>query len=423
MDSTESFRAQCLRCLRPESTCFCQRLQSLPTKTRVVFLQHPRERRVAIGTARMAHLQLPNSELHSGVSFDSNARVQALADDPRAAILFPSGDAVAPDALPGGRPDTLVVIDGTWSQARKVLKKNPVLSKLPRVALKPEKPGNYRIRKEPAPDFLSTIEAVAEILGALEGDKPRFKAMLQSFDFMVENQLGYAQLRPGARRIRIRRDKNRRSEIPVELVDRWEDIVLLYAEANAYTPCDVGIPAFKPELVQLLGVRPSTGERFEAFIKPQQPLGPNTVAHIEVGEDVLLRGGSAEEAYARWQTFTGENPVVCAWAFFALDLLSGVSGQRPTAVDLRRATARLLKRRPGGLEQAVAALGGEVLPQLGTGRGGRRLGALLAVTETLRVRAQADAAKKAARAALPPTDEDDEENSAAGPSSDEAAEE
>jgi hypothetical protein len=44
----------------------------------VVFLQHPRESRVAIGTARIAQLGLTRSELHEGISFTDNARIQEL---------------------------------------------------------------------------------------------------------------------------------------------------------------------------------------------------------------------------------------------------------------------------------------------------------------------------------------------------------
>src|ERR1051326_45398 len=72
-------RRLCVRCLRPSSTCWCADLVPVATTTRVVFLQHPRESRVAIGTARMAYLALARSELHRGVGFETHTRVRALA--------------------------------------------------------------------------------------------------------------------------------------------------------------------------------------------------------------------------------------------------------------------------------------------------------------------------------------------------------
>ena len=62
-------RALCLRCLRPRRACWCPHLRPVESVTRACILQHVRERKTAIGTARMAHLSLPNSELHLGVSF------------------------------------------------------------------------------------------------------------------------------------------------------------------------------------------------------------------------------------------------------------------------------------------------------------------------------------------------------------------
>jgi DTW domain-containing protein YfiP len=64
-------------------------------------------------------------------------------------------------------PSISSCFDGTWWQARKLLKLNPALAALPRVAFLPRKPSAYVIRREPA-DFASTIEALAEVLRVLE---------------------------------------------------------------------------------------------------------------------------------------------------------------------------------------------------------------------------------------------------------------
>src|SRR5262245_58378018 len=111
----EEASRRCRRCRRPPGHCFCALIPRLATRTRIIFLQHPREARVAIGTARMAHLALPNSELHEGLSF---AGLEALAADDTAAVLFP-GPAPAIAAPP---PRTLLVVDGTWPQARKIVR-------------------------------------------------------------------------------------------------------------------------------------------------------------------------------------------------------------------------------------------------------------------------------------------------------------
>src|SRR5262249_27529561 len=140
-----TFRSLCYRCRRPKSVCWCSALKPMHSATRVVFVQHPRESRVPISTCRMAHLSLPNSEMHVAMGGEQ----LELADD--AAVLFPSDDAVDVAHL-DKPPSTLVVVDGTWSNARKVVNRSPRLRALPRISLNPDRPGNYRIRKEPKPN-------------------------------------------------------------------------------------------------------------------------------------------------------------------------------------------------------------------------------------------------------------------------------
>src|SRR6185295_4828229 len=116
-------RQECTRCLRPARLCYCAHLPTLHARTRVVFLQHPRERHVAIGTARMASLCLPGSELHVGADFaGSPVLARLLADRERpAALLYPGEGATDVGTHPPLGPITLVVVDGTWPQAKKLV--------------------------------------------------------------------------------------------------------------------------------------------------------------------------------------------------------------------------------------------------------------------------------------------------------------
>ena len=228
-------REVCLHCRRPSAVCYCAHLVPLPTRTRVVILQHPREARVPIGTARMAHLMLPNSELLApqpvssdrAVLFGSHPRVQELTLDPAqvavTALLFPGPGAQDPALLPEGTIQNLVVIDGTWAQARKVLKQNPILHRLPRIGLLPTRPGNYRIRREPAADCLATIEALALALGVLERAPDRFAQMLTAFTFMVDRQWPAPPRAPSHRGagsvVPVRRGRTRSSASSLAL--RW----------------------------------------------------------------------------------------------------------------------------------------------------------------------------------------------------------
>ncbi|RKG94976.1 DTW domain-containing protein [Corallococcus sp. CA053C] len=381
-------RSFCVRCLRPESACYCAHVPQLETRTRVVFLQHPRERRVAIGTARMAHLSLPNSELHRGVDFTGHARLEELARNPeRVAVLFPGEDAISVEDARANPPETLIVVDGTWPQAKKVVMRNPVLASLPRIGFVPRRPSNYRIRAEPADHCVSTIEAVAEILGQLEGRPEHFDRMLGAFEFMVDTQLERQETRSGPGRRRIYKGEWRPPLELRSLADAADNLVLFYAEANAH-PLEEDIP---PELVHLVARRLTTGERFEAVIAPEQPLAHSTPLHVELSEEVLRAGESRAEALARFESFLRPEDELTVWTTFALDLLWNGGLSRKAARNVRLATARALKGKAGGVEQAVEMLGAPTVAPWSRGRAGRRIAALESVVRELVNRGRATA--------------------------------
>ncbi|WP_438308244.1 tRNA-uridine aminocarboxypropyltransferase [Pseudomonas guariconensis] len=182
-------RPRCERCQRPLDHCLCPLIPSLDSRTRVVLLQHPSEVSHALNTARLAALGLVNAELRVGEVFDD---LPALLATPgyRPVLLFPGEQAQVLSAyeIADEMPLLLIVPDGTWRKARKLLYLNPLLDALPRVTLGQVPPSRYRLRKAPEPGALSTIEAVVEALNALEG-AGRFDALCRPFDALIEGQI------------------------------------------------------------------------------------------------------------------------------------------------------------------------------------------------------------------------------------------
>jgi len=383
-DSTSrGHRERCLRCRRPQKACYCRHLRPVESPVRTCFLQHPREARTAIGTARMAHLSLPNSELHEGLSFVDHPRVRELAAAEGTALLFPGEGAVDPATLRDRPPRTVIVVDGTWPQARKVIRLNPFLTSLPRLAFTPTRPSNYRIRAEPSEACVSTIEAVVHLLGALEGAPARYLPILGAFDEMIDLQLAEQARRPGPPRRREKPSQRPRTDLTVEVLrDRPADVVAIYAEGStAWT----GLPAQDPgELLVLAAFRPSTGERFEALLAPRRPLAPALAAQLEITAERLLAGERVATALGRFERFLRPGDLFCGWGPYALRLLRADGGPVRDFADVRLAMARRLRRRPGGVEQAVRLSGRiELPPPIGTGRAGRRLASLVEVLRSL----------------------------------------
>ncbi|HTH49819.1 MAG TPA: tRNA-uridine aminocarboxypropyltransferase [Candidatus Limnocylindria bacterium] len=393
--SVSTPRLLCPRCRRPLTACWCASLTPVDTKTRVVFLQHPREAKVAIGTARIAHLGLTRSELHEGIDFASRTRVAELVARPGTALLFPGPDAVTPDALEHP-PETLLVIDGTWPQARKMMALNPALRALPRIGFMPRKPGNYRIRREPAAHCVATVEAVVEVLAAFERDEARFGPLLRAFDAMVDRQLSAkgARVEPARRRLKTCPPWWTSAAMP-DLEALWPKLVAVTGEANAHgRGSDITGP---PEIVQLAATRLATGETFHAFLAPRRPLAASVACHLDVPIESLVNGRPAADVLAEWSRFIGAEDRLIGWGDHTWGLLAREGWQPELApIDLRLIAAHRLKRRPGAPEAAARAMGGTLSGKpAAPGRAGRVVQAIGAFTRALLEEKSAGAASSA----------------------------
>ncbi|MET0286120.1 MAG: tRNA-uridine aminocarboxypropyltransferase [Polyangiales bacterium] len=379
------FREECEGCGRPRSVCYCEAITPVPTRTRVLMLQHPGEHGNAVNTARIAALALPNSELHVGVEFADSAAVNTALNDPTlpAVLLYPSPQARDLATDPPAHPVTLVVIDGTWHQARKLLRKNPHLLDLPHYAFAPESPSEYQIRREPKPEYVSTIEALACALPWLEGDRARFEALLAPFRRMVAMQVAYASKSTGPRRRAKRRHNvSARARLPVELLS--PSLLCVGGEANAW-PYDraAGSRAHPHELVHWLGARLAKGERFEAIARPRTPLAPSPIVHARMDEQALRNADGIDALVRGFDAFSRADDVLCVWGYYALDLLARERGAKfPRVLDIRKVVGDFLKQKAGSLEGLVEERG-LAYESLGSGRGGERLGMLVAVTRWL----------------------------------------
>jgi DTW domain-containing protein YfiP len=178
----------CPRCAKPVAVCVCNRVEPAETRLRVVMLQHPQEDDALLGTARLVAITLPKAEIRAGLSWSSLDHALGLknADKSRWAVLAAAKlPAELPDSAKGQpvvlidrhgtvldaarhRLDGVIVLDGTWSQAKTLWWRNAWLLKLPRIVLTPREPSMYgRLRKEPRRDYVSTLEAIADVLPAL----------------------------------------------------------------------------------------------------------------------------------------------------------------------------------------------------------------------------------------------------------------
>jgi DTW domain-containing protein len=196
---------RCPGCRLHRQVCICDRFVALPTRTRVVLLLHQLEARKPTNTGRFALRCLPNSELAvRGRLDDAEEQARATGEpQPPAArevprwlaraaqpvLLFPHPEAVALTTfVDSSLPTTLVVPDGTWSQAVRARRRVPGLADVPCACLPAGLVSTYRLRHEPRPGRVSTLEAIAHALGILEGPAIA-EALLEIHRIAVERTL------------------------------------------------------------------------------------------------------------------------------------------------------------------------------------------------------------------------------------------
>jgi hypothetical protein len=177
----------------------------------VLILQHPQEKKEALATAALTRALLSRAELVVGLSWPNLSRALGRSVDPnRWAVLYlgsahPAALGLEQEILAldrRGEPaenqeamlrglEGVVVLDGTWKEAKTLWWRNPWLLKLRRLVLNPHRRSRYgRIRREPRREALSTLEAVALLLNHLDGGPEIAAALLGALDRLI------AEVRP-----------------------------------------------------------------------------------------------------------------------------------------------------------------------------------------------------------------------------------
>ena len=198
----------CPNCEKILNLCVCDALAPLENRVFVLILRHPQEQDRKLGTAKLATLQLKNSVLKTGLSWAnlSKAAGHPVADPKKWGVLY-LGSAKTAVPLPPqpltivnkkGNPvdrqeeqlqniEGIILLDGNWQQAKALWWRNAWLLKCARLVLQPPRPSLYgNLRKEPRKESVSTIEAAAYTLAALESDDALAGQILAPFKRLLD---------------------------------------------------------------------------------------------------------------------------------------------------------------------------------------------------------------------------------------------
>jgi len=360
--------------------CLCSYLRPIPNAVGVHILQHRREHRHALGTARLLRLGLASVHVHV-LDLQGKGGVSTPVALPEGAgLLYPSADSRDLATLPEEeRPAHLVVIDGTWAHAHQICRDNPWLSDLPRYGLSPSEGSRYRIRAEPRLECLSTVESVVAALRCLQPDLEGTEMLDSAFDRMIDAQIAASVQGP----TRVRKKLVRRrvcQAVPATLSAADARIVVVYGEAS---PLRAGEPQPRPPI--RLSASSLDGEAvFDRMVQGRHGPSAQQAAHLELGLHDFDAAQPLHEVMGAFRAFCeaasgGAPMVLVSWGVWTHRWLQATTDDVP-CILLKGVWANVSRERVPDLDVVVSGLGISP-PELSLrGRAGRRLAQACAMT-------------------------------------------
>lgn len=178
-------KASCNKCGLVENHCLCPKIQGLKSRCKFVLLTHEREMTRTTNTGRL---------IEDAILETLTLVWDRTKPDPLLLNLLKSQDYQAYLVFPGDRQEEekklvvyeknnkiplFIMIDATWKEARKILRKSDYLKDLPILDLKLSNKSIYFLRRHSDDHHLCTAEVGIALLGLIEDEKA--KAYLEAY--------------------------------------------------------------------------------------------------------------------------------------------------------------------------------------------------------------------------------------------------
>lgn len=187
---------RCERCRVPFSHCLCPWLPSAESDCGVCLLMHDIEPLKPSNTGWLIADVVRDTFAFTWQRTDVDPRLLALLADPQwqPLVIFPGEYAESRRVVEhvereAGKRPLFILLDATWTEARKMFRKSPYLDGLPVLSLRPEVLSRYRLRRSTRSDHLCTAEVAALCLD-LAGDPTAANTLDALLDVFTEHYLG-----------------------------------------------------------------------------------------------------------------------------------------------------------------------------------------------------------------------------------------
>ncbi|RUS74371.1 hypothetical protein EGW08_017870 [Elysia chlorotica] len=202
-------RSLCPKCKRPLTVCWCPYLprEPLSIRTNLYILQHPFEESRCLRTVPILQHCVAEDKCHviRGKRFPQSKfpELVPVLESPNTLLLYPGEGAVDISELPVDISYNLVLLDGTWAQAKGIYTQNYMLKNLKKVQLQTDMKSKYVIRTQPCDSALSTLEAAAAAISILEGREDTYEIFTHPLEALCDFQLQHGAAEHQSREFKI----------------------------------------------------------------------------------------------------------------------------------------------------------------------------------------------------------------------------
>ncbi|QHA88325.1 tRNA-uridine aminocarboxypropyltransferase [Serratia rhizosphaerae] len=196
--------ARCQGCLLPQKNCLCDTITPQSADSRFCLIMFGAEPLKPSNTGRLIADILPDTQAFLWSRTEVDPALLAAINDPHRQpyVVFPASyaDAGRPvySQLPAsGKPPLFIMLDGTWSEARKMFRKSPYLNQFPVFSLDVAAASDYQLREASRAEQHCTAEVAAALLQQA-GDDAAALGLSQHFSYFRQRYLAGKPTRPAA---------------------------------------------------------------------------------------------------------------------------------------------------------------------------------------------------------------------------------
>ncbi|NVD08181.1 DTW domain-containing protein [Vibrio sp. JPW-9-11-11] len=172
--------------------CVCHLIPQIDAELHIALLMHPNEPTRDTNTGRWLEKSLISSSRHIWQRTQACPELIKLiqSEHYQAYLLYPAEDSQPIVTLTGNtsqqqKQPLLIILDGTWQEANKMLRKSDWLQALPKLQLQPTTNSQYRLRRNQQPGHLCTLEVGVQAISEL-GYRPQAQQLEAFFHHYLD---------------------------------------------------------------------------------------------------------------------------------------------------------------------------------------------------------------------------------------------